>query len=160
MPLSTAMPPVAAREGMIPCQPTAPCLTPGICWILLGSRRTAFLMETPSEVMVDPADVAAVASAGCGTAASVVPGEEHVPVPSGGTERTVIRHVPPAHDGATPMPVVVDFHGYSEGGDIHALHSAVGPFGDEQGFVTITPDSGAYGARWDTEPGSADPRVR
>jgi polyhydroxybutyrate depolymerase len=110
-----------------------------------------------SQVVVDPADVAAVASTGCGgAAASVAPGEEHVSVPSGGSERTVIRRVPPAHDAAAPIPVVIDFHGYSEGGDIHALHSALGPFGDEQGFVTITPDSGATVPRWDTEAGSAD----
>ena len=38
MPLSTAMLPiVAAREGMIPCQPTPPCITPGTCWSLRGS---------------------------------------------------------------------------------------------------------------------------
>ena len=42
MPLSTAMLPIfAAREGMIPCQPMPPFITPGICWILRGSRRTS-----------------------------------------------------------------------------------------------------------------------
>jgi hypothetical protein len=36
--VSTAMLPIfAAREGMIPCQPTPPCITPGICWNLRGS---------------------------------------------------------------------------------------------------------------------------
>ena len=37
MPLSTAMLPIfAAREGMIPCQPMPPIITPGICWIRRG----------------------------------------------------------------------------------------------------------------------------
>jgi hypothetical protein len=36
--LSTAIEPIfAARKGMIPCQPTPPCITPGICWIRRGS---------------------------------------------------------------------------------------------------------------------------
>ena len=64
--------------------------------------------------------------------------------------------MPPAHDGETPVPVVVDYHGYAEGGEIHAAHSALGPYGDEQGFVTITPDSGYEVARWDVGLGSED----
>ena len=64
---------------------------------------------------------------------------------SGGDDRAYAQHVPPAHDGTTPVPLVVDYHGYSEGGPIHALHSALGPYGDEQGFVTLTPDSGLRG---------------
>ena len=35
------LPIFAAREGMIPCQPTPPTMTPGICWIRRGSRRAS-----------------------------------------------------------------------------------------------------------------------
>src|SRR5437763_954203 len=42
IPLSTAMLPIfAARDGMIPCQPTPPFITPGTCWTLRGSRRAS-----------------------------------------------------------------------------------------------------------------------
>ena len=42
IPLSTAIEPIfAARDGMIPCQPTPPCITPGICWIRRGSTRAS-----------------------------------------------------------------------------------------------------------------------
>ena len=30
------LPIFAAREGMIPCQPTPPTMIPGICWIRRG----------------------------------------------------------------------------------------------------------------------------
>jgi len=68
-----------------------------------------------------------------------------------------IRHVPPAHDGETPIPLVVDFHGYSEGAQIHAQHSALGPFGDQEEFVTVTPQGLGEIPRWDT--GLAPPHL-
>jgi polyhydroxybutyrate depolymerase len=96
--------------------------------------------------------VPAKASAGC-DAAKVDPGETKVTTTSGGVERWYLRHVP-AKSG--PLPVIVDFHGYSEGADIHAKLSALGPFGDEQGFVTITPQGTGDPIRWDTGLDSAD----
>jgi polyhydroxybutyrate depolymerase len=60
------------------------------------------------------------------------------------------------HDGNTPMPLVIDLHGYSEGAEIHELMSAIGPFGDEAGFVTVTPQGDGVVPRWDTTPGSPD----
>ena len=47
-----------------------------------------------------------------------------------GAERWWFRHVPPAHDGSTPVPLVIDLHGYSEGAAIHEQTSGLGPFGD------------------------------
>ena len=41
IPLSTArLPILAAREGTIPCQPTPPCIIPGISWTLRGAMLT------------------------------------------------------------------------------------------------------------------------
>ena len=55
------------------------------------------------------------------------------------------------------MPVVLDLHGYAEGAPVHQLMSALGPFGDTHGFVTVTPQgSGASVPRWDTGLQSAD----
>jgi len=104
-----------------------------------------------------PADVKPRPSDGCGSTA-VGAGEEKVTLVSGGVERWYLRHVPPAHDGTTPVPVVVDLHGYSEGAEVHTLVSGLGPYGDEQGFVTITPHGQGLGPvpLWDTSPGGPD----
>ncbi len=113
--------------------------------------------STTTTAAVAPEDVAAAPSEGCGATPVVAPGDyPDETVPSSGRPRAYAQHVPPAHDGETPVPVVVDYHGYSEGGEIHALHSALGPYGDEQGFVTITPDSGYEVPRWDVGLGSED----
>jgi len=103
-----------------------------------------------------PADVEPRPSAGCGSSA-VGAGEEKVTLASG-VERWYLRHVPPAHDGTTPVPVVVDLHGYSEGAEAHTLVSGLGPYGDQQGFVTITPHGSGLGPvpLWDPTPGGPD----
>lgn len=98
--------------------------------------------------------VAARPSAGCG-AAPVAPGEVRSTMASGGVERTYFRHVPAA---TGPMPLVVDLHGYSEGAEIHTKLSAMGAFGDEHGFVTISPQGTGDPVRWDTGFESADMR--
>ncbi len=82
--------------------------------------------------------------------------DEKVTTTSGGVERWYYRHVPRGYDASTPTPVVVDLHGYSEGADIHLLMSELRAYGDEQGFVTITPHGTGPVPRWDTGFGSAD----
>lgn len=100
----------------------------------------------------------AKASAGC-RAAPVAPGEQQVGTTSGGAPRSYLRHVPPSYDGRKPVPVVVDLHGYLEGARVHATNSMLGPFGDQHGFVTITPQgSGDVAPGWDVEFDSPDVR--
>lgn len=105
---------------------------------------------------VDPTDVPAAPSAGCDASAAAAVGETRQTLTVDGEERWWYRRVPPAHDGSTPVPLVLDLHGYSEGATIHAGLSGVGPFGDEQGFVTVTPQGQGAVARWDTVLGSPD----
>jgi polyhydroxybutyrate depolymerase len=98
---------------------------------------------------VDPASAPADPSPGCGTAVDVAPGESEQHLASEDTERTYLQYVPSDHDGVTPLPLVLDFHGLLEGSGIHAVHTELGPFGETQGFVTVTPDSGREPDRWD-----------
>ena len=103
------------------------------------------------------ASVAPRPSNGCrGGAAGLAAGEEKTTITSGGVERWYLRHVPAAHDGTTPLPVVVDLHGYSEGAQVHVRMSELGAFGDQHGFVTITPQGLGPVPRWETAVGSQD----
>lgn len=115
--------------------------------------------DAASTTTTAPKRVTAVAtrSPGCRATTPVAPGEERVTTSSGGASRWYYRHVPPTYRATTPMPVVLDLHGYAEGATVHQLMSALGPFGDTHGFVTVTPQgSGASVPRWDTGLQSAD----
>jgi len=102
--------------------------------------------------------VPAKASAGC-KATPVAAGEQQVDTTSDGASRYFLRRVPPSYDGTKPVPVVVDLHGYLEGARVHATNTMLGVFGDQHGFVTITPQgSGEMAAGWEVEPGSPDVR--
>jgi polyhydroxybutyrate depolymerase len=47
------------------------------------------------------------------------------------------------------VPLVLDLHGLIEDGPIHAAHTQMGAYGDQQGFVTLTPDSGREPDQWE-----------
>jgi polyhydroxybutyrate depolymerase len=84
----------------------------------------------------------------------VAPGETRVDL----GDRWYLRHVPPAHDGHTALPLVVDLHGYSEGATVHAEVTQWGPFGDDHDFVTITPDGSGDPPSWDLAVDGPDAR--
>ena len=148
-------------------RPLRPITAALICGLLIGAcsggdgdadgAERAASSRGDAAASATPADVDPRPSAGCGSS-TVGAGQEKVTVASGGVERWYLRHVPPAHDGTTPVPVVVDLHGYSEGAEVHAMVSGLGPYGDEQGFVTLTPHGQGQGPvpLWDTTPGGPD----
>ena len=105
---------------------------------------------------VDAAAVPAEPSAGCGADQTGLEPETVQTVSVADDERQYQRHLPPAHDGRTPVPLVLDFHGYSEGAGIHALHSDLASFGDEAGFVTVTPQGQGVVPFWDASVDSTD----
>jgi len=102
------------------------------------------------------AEVAAVPSAGCGTSTTASVTEERrevaVPDPDTGENRWYLLTTPPAHDGTTPVPVVLDFHGLTEGAVVHAMHSAMSPFAAENGFVVVYPQGTGDPVRWNALP--------
>jgi polyhydroxybutyrate depolymerase len=71
---------------------------------------------------------------------------------SGGAPRTYIRYVPKGYERGAPTPLVIDLHGSAETAAVHVGNSAIGPYGDERGFVTITPQGMGSGldSYWDT----------
>jgi len=103
------------------------------------------------------ASVAPAASEGCKKPARS-PREVRVRMTSGGARRAYWQHVPPAARDHPPLPVVIDLHGYLESAAVHKAHSALGPFGDQHGFVTITPEGSGPIPRWETPFDSLDMR--
>jgi polyhydroxybutyrate depolymerase len=81
-------------------------------------------------------------------------GEERVDL----GDRWYLRHVPPAHDGRTLLPLVVDLHGYSEGALRHAAVTQWGVYGDAHDFVTVTPNGLGDPPRWGLEVDGPDAR--
>jgi polyhydroxybutyrate depolymerase len=120
------------------------------------TSTTASAPASTTTTALDPTKVPAVPSSGCTGSTTIAAGETTAPFSAAAVDGSVIRHVPPAHDGKTPVPLVLDLHGYQEPASIEALLSALGPFGDQHGFVTITPETVAPVPRWDTSLGSAD----
>lgn len=111
---------------------------------------------TPGKA-VDPASIPAAKSAGCsGAASSATAGQTKVTTTSSGESRWYYQDVPPAHTGTKPVPLVLDFHGYSEGADVHLQMSGLTKFGATKGFATLTPMGTGPVPRWDTTLGSKD----
>jgi polyhydroxybutyrate depolymerase len=121
-----------------------------------GTTSTTAAPASTTTTAFDPTKVPAVPSSGCTGSTTIAAGETTAPFSAAGVDGTVIRHVPPAHDGKTPVPLVLDLHGYQSPASIEALLSALGPFGDQHGFVTLTPETVAPVPQWDTSLGSAD----
>jgi len=110
---------------------------------------------TGTPTTVAAADVAAAPSSGC-SAAAVAPGDTQLDLAAGTEAAWYLRHVPTSYSATTPMPLVLDLHGYSEGAKIHVLQTQLSEFGDTHGFITVTPQIERSPARWDTTLGNAD----
>jgi polyhydroxybutyrate depolymerase len=137
--------------------------------LVIRSLATALVLVVLAAACADDADQAIPAttptaapsseptpSEGCTSSPVALAGESVETLTVQDMEREYLRHLPPAHDGTAPVPVVVDFHGVAEGAAIHAQHSALALFGDEKGFVTITPEGQGAVPFWDFGSGSVD----
>jgi len=92
----------------------------------------------------DPADVPARASDGCrsaGRGPTPAVGGEAVEqtLVSSGVERSYFSYVPGNYDATTPLPLVIDLHGYMEGAAIHRAMSGLETLAEERTFVVLTP---------------------
>jgi polyhydroxybutyrate depolymerase len=104
------------------------------------------------------ADGQPVPSPGCGTSEAVAGVEQEVTLDIEGQPRRYLVTTPSAHDGETPLPLVLDFHGLMEGAEIHAEMSQYTPVAEEEGFVVAFPHGSGDPVRWDAEPGT-DPNL-
>jgi polyhydroxybutyrate depolymerase len=132
----------------------------GVLVLLVTACSGSSSSDSASTTTVAKAKAAAVTaqrSPGCKASTPVAAGEVKIDTTSGGTPRWYYRHVPTGYTATTPVPVVLDLHGYAEGATVHKQMSAMGPFGDTHDFVTITPQgSGGTVPAWDTSLDGAD----
>jgi polyhydroxybutyrate depolymerase len=134
--------------------------------VLSGETAPGLVRPDPAVAATHHSDfsvgVAALPSRGC-RAPVVSPGLSDVSLELAGETGHFYREVPTSYTGRTPVPVVLDFHGYSEPATVQVTLSQLGALGQSQGFITITPEvshpglTGA-GPLFDTTPGGRDLR--
>jgi polyhydroxybutyrate depolymerase len=80
-----------------------------------------------------------VASAGCGTSTTRAVTSERRTVTGPEGERWYLLTTPEGHDGRTPLPLVIDYHGLAEGAEVHTRMSSYGELARREGFVVAVP---------------------
>src|SRR5690349_1514986 len=92
-----------------------------------GGEAAATKRTTTTTTAADPASVAARPSPGCAAGTTkVAPGDAKLTLAAAGTSGWYYRHVPPSYDGTTPLPLVIDLHGYSEPAELQKNMSELG----------------------------------
>ncbi|HEY3832944.1 MAG TPA: prolyl oligopeptidase family serine peptidase [Acidimicrobiia bacterium] len=122
-----------------------------------SSSKAAVTSPTTTTPRTAARAVAAAAnpSAGCSKPAPA-PGQRTVHITSSGVDRWYLRNVPSSYRASVPMPLVVDVHGYEEGASIEAAMTRLGAYGNQNGFITVTPNGLGPVPHWDTTLGSKD----
>ena len=105
------------------------------------------------------APVAAAPSAACTSASGGSTLNERRTVEVNGNERWYLLSTPPANDGRTPLPLVLDFHGLAEGAQLHAGMSRFPELGQREGFVVAEPNGTGTPAAWNIAADESSPDV-
>lgn len=82
-----------------------------------------------------PPDASSACSGLSGTA-----GDLQWSIESGGRERALRIHVPDSYDPAVPMPVVLNFHGYTSNAWQQEQYTGMADKADDAGFIAVHPD--------------------
>src|SRR4029450_9335606 len=72
--------------------------------------------------------------------AALVAGDNPRELPFSGLPRKYGVHVPPGYDGATPVPLVVDIHGFTSNAAQQEGISGMRTVSDREGFLGVYPD--------------------
>ncbi len=112
---------------------------------------------TTTVVVAASASVAPSPSAGCHAEPAAVAGTQTTTdLTAAGRSGFYITQVPTTYAPPTPMPVVFDFHGYSEPASLQVPLSGLGTLGQAHGFITVTPGINEPVPLWLSTVGSAD----
>ncbi|MBI4933078.1 MAG: hypothetical protein HY828_04315 [Actinobacteria bacterium] len=94
--------------------------------------------------------VQASASAGCDNESPEAPGQYDGTFGEGNTAGTYLEYLPPAYDGATPLPLVLTLHGWLQTPDLIATESDLLARSSQFGFVGVAPDITRPVSMWNT----------
>src|SRR5690606_38723723 len=67
-------------------------------------------------------------------------GVTHVELVHDGIARSYELHLPPAYDGVTALPVVLNFHGFTSSGTRQQEQSAMDATADREAFIVAYPN--------------------
>ena len=111
-----------------------------------GDERAAPTTTTTTEAPAPayPASVEPAPSPGCGTSTVGELRRERREI----GDRWYLLSTPPAHDGETPLPLVVELHGLAQGAEGAAGTGLTDELGAEEGFVTVYPHGTGAPVRW------------
>lgn len=120
-----------------------------------GSAPSA-TADAPVTTVATPADADRVAA--CSPKKTAQAGTATLTLQHGGIKRTYILHVPPAYDGAAPLPLVLNFHGFGSSAGQQSRYSGLHAKGDAEGFIVVSPDGTGEPRRWNNimSPDGAD----
>jgi len=67
-------------------------------------------------------------------------GKTVVPLSHGGRDRTYVLYVPQGYDASRPLPLVLNFHGYTSSAEVQLFFSGLGAIADERQFILAVPE--------------------
>ena len=121
-----------------------------LLWLTVGSASDDTDSAADDTTTTEVEDVGApVPSAGCGASVAEPGVEVEHPINVRGAPRRYLLTTPSAHDGETPLPVVLDFHGLLEGAEVHATMSQWSALAEEAGVVAVFPHGTGEPVHWD-----------
>ena len=142
---------------------TPPATTPPATNPLATTPPTTTSAETTPETtppatsttVVAAPDVTPRPSAGC-AAGGATPGETLLVHSTATSTGRYLEALPSVYNGTTPLPLVIDLHGYEETIEVHRLLSNMVATGQLHGFVVVLPQIDNIVPRWDATIGSTD----
>jgi polyhydroxybutyrate depolymerase len=112
-----------------------------------GKATTTVVTAAPAgEVANGPA----VPSAGCGQSVQQPVTKEKQFLDD--SDRWFLLTTPDDIDQDTPLPMVIDFHGLAEGADVHSMMTLLPEYGQEHGFLVVSPHGTGSPVRWAVDP--------
>ncbi len=108
----------------------------------------------PTTTTSEPVPVSA--SSGCRSAVPARRGATFQAIRAGGDVGVYIRQVPTSYTARTPMPVVVQLHGYDVTAVDMTLLTQLGTYGNRNGFITVTPQVTRSMPYWQTASNGKD----
>ena len=84
------------------------------------------------------------------------PGTYPSTLSAAGLDGTYTSYLPPAYDGATPLPLVILLHGYTQTAALVATQSDMPAHGERDRFVTVAPQITRSVTLWDNSFDGAD----